>query len=209
MAEDNNKVTTENKPKQLWHMACAHWYIGGFALPLAIAIIAVMITVAAGWMPDELPTTAGQFIGLLAVGVVFYVVTFTISTYTSAKIINKRYSVKDSDQLSKLATIYTLITGAAVTILVTWWVALLTDRVADAESVSDKLALLSNSDPADLIMYAAGDAGAFFLVGAAVFYFLSHKLIKSSGDQLKDIQEEDSSADDDKNEDLLDSNEEE
>ncbi len=181
--------------RKLWHMACAHWYIGGFALPLAIAIIGIMVVMAAGWLPSELPSSFGEFTVLALVALVFYVATFAVSTYVSARIVNKRYRVEDSDQLSKLATIYTVSAGAAVTMLVTWWAAMLFDEPLG--DVDEGLTLFSNADPADLLMYIAGDTGAFFLVGAVVFYLLSHKLI-SAGDKDLESTEDDTATDTDK-----------
>lgn len=95
----------EKKQSEDWNIAVTHWLTSGLAIPFVVGII-FFLGLTAIFNNSE---TTGNIIGFIFL--FFSPIIYWLGVMYSARYINKKYFIKNSNKIAKLATIYILIIG--------------------------------------------------------------------------------------------------
>jgi hypothetical protein len=96
----------EKKQSASWYIAATHWLTSGFVVPLILNILISLVLglVFGGDLKNKITLIA-------FVSIIFSPLIYWSGVMYSARYINKKYIIKNSNEIANLATIYVLIVG--------------------------------------------------------------------------------------------------
>lgn len=96
----------EKKKSASWYIAATHWLTSGFVIPLILTfVIALIFGLIFG--KDAIKEAR-----LIAFSLIIYMpLIYWLGVMYSARYINKKYFIEDSNEIAKLATLYLTLVG--------------------------------------------------------------------------------------------------
>ena len=133
----------EKKQSQDWYIATTHYLTAGFAIPFIIGLVI--------GIPVAMIVGQNNAILLEIVMSIIWIISIWLGVMYAAGYVNKRYVIKDSDKIAKLATSYMVVLSGGFRLLI------LSKGVTTSTIIETVL----------------------FIIGVIVFYSFSKKYIKS------------------------------
>lgn len=96
----------EKKQSASWNIAATHWLTSGFVIPFILTFVIALIL---GFVFGK---DIGEGATLIAVASIIYSpLVYWLGVMYSARYVNKKYFIKDSNEIAKLSTIYLIVVG--------------------------------------------------------------------------------------------------
>lgn len=96
----------KKKQSASWYIAATHWLTSGFVIPLILTFIIVLVLGLVFGKNLESSATLIAFASILYSPLVYW-----LGVMYSARYVNKKYDIKDSNEIAKLATLYLVVVG--------------------------------------------------------------------------------------------------
>ena len=131
-----------------WNIAATHWLTSGFAIPFVLTLIITLI-IKVIFNKDVDSATAL----IVSVSVIYLPLVYWLGVMYSARYINKKYFVENSNEIAKLSTIYLIVVGGGFRLF----------QIINGSGLTIEL--------------------IGFVLAVIVFYLASRKYIKNSNEQ--------------------------
>lgn len=102
----------EKKQSAAWNIAATHWLTSGFVVPLILTFVIVLVLGLVFGQGLENSATLIAFASILYSPLVYW-----LAVMYSARYVNKKYFIKDSNEIAKLATLYLVVVGGGFRLL--------------------------------------------------------------------------------------------
>lgn len=96
----------EKKQSASWNIAATHWLTSGFVIPLILTFVVVLVL---GLVFGENLKNNANVIAFASI--LYSPLIYWLGVMYSARYVNKKYFIKDSNEIAKLATLYLLVVG--------------------------------------------------------------------------------------------------